>query len=95
MVKHHADPERYPCPCALTMNRRLGDYHLIVAGGIADQPAGAWLAQQYAGWIFYLCEQQAEATDAYPLDKRLKASDLKVLWEQIRPIQMRLAQDHG
>lgn len=52
---------------------------MIVPGGVWDQPAGAWQAQQRAGYVWYLLEQEASATAEMGIDKLLKPNDIKVL----------------
>ena len=52
---------------------------MIVTGGVWDQPAGAWQAQQRAGYVWYLLEQEASVTPDMGLDKLLKPCDLKAL----------------
>ncbi len=79
IVAYFVDPDHNPCPPALALNWRLGEQRLIVAGGMLDQPAGTWQAQQRAGYVWYLLEQEASVTKDMSLDKLLKPADLKVL----------------
>lgn len=88
------NPDTAPCPAALVLQRQLGDYHLLVAGGLSAQPAGTWRAKNWAGYAWYVLEQEAEATPDFPIEKRLKPDDLKVLFDDLRPIRVRLIQ-HG
>jgi hypothetical protein len=88
--REKGQPERYPCPRALALHWQLGEYHLIRAGELGEQPAGTWRAQIWASHIWHILEQETEADKDYPLEKRLKQSELKLLIDELRPIRQRL-----
>ena len=90
VLRYFLDAQANACPWPLALHFSLGDAHLITAGGVLDQPAGAWQAQQHAGWVWHLLTEENEATETYPLEKRLKASEITYLRETIRPLRQRI-----
>jgi len=47
-----------------------------VAGGLHDQPAGRWMAQQRAAYLWWLLETVASVTN-WVTEKRLTSGDLE------------------
>lgn len=58
-----------------------------------DQPAGRWLGAQRAGWLWNILEQEQQATMDYPIEKRLRESELTFLIETIRPLRQKMLKD--
>lgn len=90
LVRHHVDPDKTAPPPPLVDHWRLGDSRYLVAGGVDDQPCGRWFAAGYASRVWLILEQESEATNEFPIEKRLKDADLKMLIEEIRPMRQRI-----
>lgn len=43
-------PETHPCPDVLRFSRMIGDHHLLIGGGVLDQPV-ILRAVRYAGYV--------------------------------------------
>jgi hypothetical protein len=48
--------QKYVCPAPLYLARQVGEHHLLVAGGVLDQPI-IWTAVQYARYIDQLIDR--------------------------------------
>ena len=43
-------PEKHSCPDVLRFSRMIGEHHLLLSGGVLDQPV-IMRAVRYAGWL--------------------------------------------
>jgi hypothetical protein len=73
------------------LNRYLGENHLIVAGGVWDQPAGEFRAMRHAGWIWYVLDQARR----YPgdMDKTFDGETVKYWLDVLEPVRMKIDQE--
>jgi hypothetical protein len=76
IIRFFLDPDHEPLPAALSDDWSRGDYRMLVAGGVDDQPAGRWLAANFAGSTWRILEAEREATPEMPIEKRLSKSEL-------------------
>lgn len=57
-----ADPDKHPCPAPLRFSRMMGEHHLLINGGVLDQPL-MLQAVRYAGYLDDLIKTRMPSKD--------------------------------
>jgi hypothetical protein len=87
---YFVDPAFYPCPEALSDHWARGDYRMLIAGGVDDQPAGRWQAANQAGRTWHVLDNARRYGD--DMHKYVEPGDLTHYIEVLLPMRMKFEQ---
>lgn len=91
---HRYDPVRYPQPRALSQANLMGETQLLVAGGVWNQPAGAYLAARRVAYLVSLLDAESKSTADAPVHDLLNDEQLKDLLK-LKELRMRITSDNA